>query len=194
MKKTPRPKYETAMLQNEKELSEYIDLLKSENVRSYLEIGSKHGGSLWRIGSVLPRGSKIVSIDLPHGDQSFKVTKPNLEACIIRLRKFGHDTHLHLGDSTAPEAIEFAKKHGPYDCIFIDANHTETFVRTDWENYRQIGRMIAFHDIGWIEPPDFPSHKMKIDVPKVWNEIKWYYRHVEFKHDKGHNGIGVLWL
>lgn len=188
-----KPKYETMMLQNETELANYITLLQKEGVRSYLEIGSKHGGSLWRVGQALPKGSRIVSIDLPHGDESFKVTKPNLEACIARLKAMGHDAHLHLGDSTAPEAIAFAVALGPFDCIFIDANHTEPFVRTDFANYGPLGRMIAFHDIGWIEPPNFPKHKMPIHVPKVWAELKAAHRHVEFKFDRGHNGIGVLW-
>lgn len=188
-----RAKYETAMLQHPDEISEFTALLKSEGVRSYLEIGSKHGGSLWRVGCALPKGSRIVSIDLPHGDESFKVTKPNLEACIERLRGIGQDAHLHIGDSTAPEAIAFAERLGSYDCVFIDANHTEPFVRADWATYGQLGKMVAFHDIGWIEPPNFPAHKMKIEVPKVWAELKQHYEHLEIKHDKGHNGIGVLW-
>ena len=46
----PKPKYKTAALQNADEIAQFIDLLKRENVKSYLEIGSKHGGSLWRVG------------------------------------------------------------------------------------------------------------------------------------------------
>jgi hypothetical protein len=188
-----KAKYETAMLQHQTELARYIALLDQEGVSSYLEIGSKHGGSLWRVGCSLPKGSRIVSIDLPHGDESFKVTKPNLQACVARLKTMGYDTHLFLGDSTWPDAIAFAERLGPFDCVFIDANHTEEFVRDDWANYGPMGRMVAFHDIGWIEPANFPAHKMKIDVPKVWAELKAGHRHVEFKHDRGHNGIGVLW-
>lgn len=188
-----KAKYETARLQNEAEILHFVSLLKKEGVRSYLEIGSKFGGSLWTVGQSLPKGSRIVSIDLPHGDESFKVTQPHLEDCVHRLRKAGQDAHLHLGDSTAPEAIAFATALGPFDCVFIDANHTEPFVRIDWANYGPMGRLVAFHDVGWVEPPNFPAHKMKIEVPKVWAELKAQYRHVEFKFDRGHNGIGVLW-
>lgn len=188
-----KPKYKTAALQHHAEISEFIELLKAENVESYLEIGSKFGGSLWRVAYALPKRARVASIDLPHGDDSFKVTKPSLEACVERLREMGRDVHLHIGDSTADEAIAFARKLGPFDCIFIDANHTEPFVRADWANYGPMGRMVAFHDIGWIEPPNFPEHKMKIEVPNVWRELKAQFRHVEIRADKGHNGIGVLW-
>lgn len=192
-KPSTKPKFKTARLQNPEELSSFINLMKEENVTSYLEIGSKFGGSLWTIGWALPRGSTIVSIDLPHGDESFKVTEPALRSCVVRLNEIGQKAYLHLGDSTKDEAIAFARVHGPYDCILIDANHTEPYVRADWGAYGPMGRMVAFHDIGWIEPPDFPKHKMPIHVPKVWSELKEKYRHVEFKYDKGHNGIGVLW-
>lgn len=188
-----KPKYKTAALQHHSEISGFVDLLKREGVRSYLEIGSKFGGSLWRVGFALPKGSRVVSIDLPHGDESFKVTKPALEACVARLREIGQDAHVHIGDSAAPDAVAFATALGPFDCVFIDANHTEPYVRADWANYGPLGRMVAFHDIGWIEPQNFPVHKMKIDVPKVWRELKRAHLHVEIRADRGHNGIGVLW-
>jgi len=55
-------KCESAMLQNHEELAQFIALLKKENVRSYLEIGSKFGGSLWRIGCALQVKSRLVSV------------------------------------------------------------------------------------------------------------------------------------
>lgn len=185
-------KYETAMLQDLVELHQFIAILCAERVKSYLEIGSKHGGSLWRIAHALPKGSRIVSIDLPHGDLSFKETLPNLQACVRELCSLGYDAHLFIGDSTNPETVEWARALGPYDAILIDANHTEPFVRKDWANYGSMGRLIAFHDIGWIPRP---SKKMPIEVPKVWNEIKQNYRHKEIKlcHTGQDNGIGVLW-
>ena len=134
-------KFERAWLQNEAEAIRFIEILKTEGVRSYLEIGSKFGGLLWRVANSLPRGSRIVSIDLPHGDGSFKESRPHLVQCIEALHKLKFDAHLHLGDSTSAEAIEFATGLGPFDCIFIDANHTEPYVRADWANYGPLGRM-----------------------------------------------------
>lgn len=185
-------KYETAILQDMVELGQFIELIKSEPVTRYLEIGSKHGGTLWRIGNALPKGSRIVSVDLPHGDGSFKESQPHLEACVSKLLEIGYQAYLLLGDSTDPQVIEDARKFGPYDLVFIDANHTESYVWKDWNNYGPMGRMVAFHDINWQERPMNPG-KMPIHVPRVWEEIKHDYRFVEFKNCPRDNGIGVLW-
>lgn len=186
------PKYQTAMLQNEIELSQFIELLKSENVKSYLEIGSKFGGSLWRVATALPVGSRIVSVDLPHGDTSFKESQPHLELCVEHLKQEGYDAHLIIGDSTSPDVVAAVGGLGPYDVCFIDANHTEPFVWSDWAEYGPMCRMVAFHDIGWKPRPE-PSKKMPIEVPIVWNELKKQFRHVEINFQPRDNGIGVLW-
>lgn len=195
------PKYETHALQNLQELHEFQALCRKEKVRSYLEIGSKNGGSLWRIATKLDKGAKIVSIDLPHGDQSFKVTLPNLEACVERLKKEGYDAHLIVGDSTDPEVVEKARALGPFDLCLIDGNHTYPFVKKDWENYGPMCRMVAFHDIGYYR--DYTdSKKLPIEVPKFWEELKVGKKHIEIKREawrkvEGHkacdNGIGVIW-
>ncbi len=189
------PKYETNILQNLSEWSNFVELLRNEGVRSYLEIGSKHGGSMWRMGSRLKKGSRLVSVDLPHGDQSFKENLPNLQACIERLKKEGYDAHLIVADSTDPETVEKVRALGPFDACFIDANHTLPYVTKDWENYGPMCRIVAFHDIGFFrQGGQAPGPgKMPIHVPGFWKEIKNGYKFVEFKHDKQDNGIGVLW-
>lgn len=188
-------KYETHVLQDPAELEQFLKILNRENVQRYLEIGSKHGGSLWRIARSLPVGSRVVSVDLPQGDTSFKETEENLKACVQHLRKLRYNSHLIIGDSTDPEVIEKARALGPYDCVLIDANHTEPYVRQDWASYGPMARIVAFHDIGWITGDRPPSKKYPIEVPKVWAEIKQPYRHTEIKlcHTKRDNGIGMLW-
>lgn len=186
-------KCETAFLQNKTEITGFANLLAKEKVRSYLEIGSKFGGSLWIVANALPKGSRIVSVDLPHGDTSFKESEPPLRECIAALKNLGYDAHLFLGDSTDPAIIEKVKALAPFDACFIDANHTEPYVRKDWETYGQLSNIVAFHDIGHIKRPE-PSKKMPIDVPKVWAELKPKFRNVEFRLDARDNGIGVLWV
>lgn len=185
-------KCETAVLQDPMEIAKFIELLKEEGVKSYLEIGSKHGGSLWRVARALPVGSKIVAVDLPHGDLSFKESQPHLEACVDKLVELGYMATLFLGDSTSPRIIDLVSQFAPFDAVFIDANHTEAFVRQDWANYGPLGRIVAFHDIGWQARPQ-PSKKMPIEVPIVWNEIKQDYRYKEIRLCPRDNGIGVLW-
>jgi predicted O-methyltransferase YrrM len=176
-------------LQNEAEFARFTEILKHERVRSYLEIGSKFGGSLALAAAALPAGSRIVAVDLPWGKRE---SEPHLIACYQALRTKGYDAHLFLGDSTAPAMVEQVGALGPFDACFIDANHTEAFVRQDWANYGPMCRIVAFHDIGWDGRPLAPG-KLSIDVPKVWNEIKGGFRHEEIRLEPRDNGIGVLW-
>jgi predicted O-methyltransferase YrrM len=188
-------KYERAALQDPAELHKFIKLLKRENVRSYLEIGSKFGGSLWHISKALPKHSRIVSVDLPHGDTSFKVSQPHLEACVAHLRKDGYDAHLFLGDSTDPAIVAQVAQLAPFDACLIDANHTEPYVRKDWANYGSLARIVAFHDIAWIEGNHPPSKKYPIEVSTVWDELKQNHRHEEIRlcRTGEDNGFGILW-
>ena len=186
-------KCETAHLQNIKELDEFVHVLKENNVKSYLEIGSKFGGAVWYVANRLPTGSKIVSVDLPHGDKSFKESQPHLEECIRELKKKGYDAHLVLGDSTNQDIINQVKALGPFDACFIDANHTLSYIKKDWENYGPMARMVAFHDIGFYRKEGLPPHKKPIEVPIFWKGIKNGYKNVEIRYDKQDNGIGVLW-
>jgi|SRR5215471_14919070 len=185
-------KCETNLLQDHTEFVRFLELVRAERVQSYLEIGSKHGGSLWRIATSLPVGSRVVSVDLPHGDGSFKESQPHLEACIGELRRRGYSAAVFIGDSADPRVIECAREAGPFDLVFIDANHTEPYVWKDWRNYGPMARMVAFHDISHVNRPH-KANKLPIDVPKVWNEIKVDYRHIEIRNCPANNGIGVLW-
>lgn len=187
-------KAETNYLQDPGEFSQFLSLINQNRVKSYLEIGSKHGGSIWRVALSLPKRSRVVSVDLPHGDSSFKDSEPNLKMCIDELSRRGYDAHLFLSDSTKQETIDAVRALGPFDLVFIDANHTEPYVRKDWANYGPMGRMVAFHDIGFKKLPHKSyAGKMPIDVPAVWAEIKKDFRHVEIKRCEASNGIGVLW-
>ncbi len=183
-------KYETFVLQHQGELEEFLSLLKAQGVKSYLEIGSKFGGLLWRVANALPPGSKVASIDLPSGDGSFKESQPWLEKCVADLGKRGCAAHLHIGNSRDAESVAFAGRLAPFDCVMIDADHTAAGVRADWKNYGPLGRMVCFHDISHVHKP---SKKQRIEVPEFWNELKTGYRHIEIRQDKRHNGIGVLW-
>lgn len=51
--------------QREDELRQLLRILRSEKVRSYLEIGARDGDSFHAIMSALPRGSRGVAVDLP---------------------------------------------------------------------------------------------------------------------------------
>jgi hypothetical protein len=194
-------KCETNMLQDPREFALFLKLVKQDNVASYLEIGCKHGGTLWRIANLLPKGAKIVAVDLPQADGSFKNSKPNLEACCEELRSRGYDVTLFLGDSTDRKIVDAVAKLAPFDLCFIDGDHTFPYCKADWENYGAMAKMVAFHDIGWKEKywrtkgwkNKGSPHDAPIAAPLVWNEVKIGRRHTEIILSEYCNGIGVLW-
>lgn len=181
------------ILQYPGELERLIAIFRDNNVRSYLEVGCKYGGSLWEIACALPKGSRIVAIDL----MQYQDQTTHLRNSANDLTARGYDVTLLPGDSTDPKKVETIRPLGPFDACLIDANHTLPYVTKDWENYGPMCRIVAFHDINWYRPPDWPANhpdrKYQIDVPQFWNGLKGGYRHVEIKLDKQDNGIGVLW-
>lgn len=189
--------YTRKILQHKQEIAEYLQLLKVEGISSYLEIGSKWGANIWRVADVLPPGARIVSLDMPWGTRE---TELHLKECIEELKKRKFDAHLILGDSTDPDVIARAAALGPYDAIFIDANHTEPYIRADFKNYSPMAKkLIGIHDISYHrEPWDVKPNSLPIDVPKVWPELREGRKFKEIRYDftptKGDNGIGVLWV
>lgn len=197
-------------LQNEGEIDLFAQILKQENVRSYLEIGSMFGGSLWRIATSLPRGSRVVSVDLPFGTARWNESKDSLICCAKQLEELGYDIHLLFGDSTSPDIVNSVRRLGPFDAAFIDANHNFSFVNADWEHYGAMARIVAFHDISWKRIAPWNSkdlrtvlHRLKlelrrlrgnrIEVPQVWERLKSEFPHEELSAGEESNGIGVLW-
>jgi predicted O-methyltransferase YrrM len=187
--------YTTKPQQHADELTEFIAFLKGKQITSFLEIGSKFGGALWAIAQqALAPKSRIVSVDLPNSRWGRSDSERSLRDCITELKRQGHDAHLLIGDSTAASIVSQVKALAPFDAIFIDANHTEPFVRKDFANYGQLSKIVCFHDIGWNNPT--PPGRLTIEVPKVWRELKEAHKDqatfLEIKRDTNHNGIGVL--
>lgn len=187
--------YRTKLLQNVREHDEFLSLLKAENVRSYMEIGSMYGGSLWRTAMALPKGSRIVAVDLMCDTPD---AQASLEACVRELNAMGYYARMVLGDSAAGTTIEAVRELGPFDCVFIDGAHTLDAVTSDWKNYGPMGRLVGFHDISWNSTwkSAVPGRVSKpMGVPQLWNELKAAHRHKEFKYQQPCNyyGIGVLW-
>lgn len=194
-----RPLYETTYSQVESELAWFIEILKRENVTSFLEVGSRYGGSLWRIAQeALPKGAKIVSCDSGKGMGGRKPgAADSLQACIRLLQRDGYDAHLVVGDSQTPSIIKEVYKFAPFDAIFIDADHELRGVTLDWKNYSQMVKkdgIVAFHDIGWVLPENYLNSK-KVEVPEFWAGVKDSYRSEEcIDRSTGVTmGIGVLW-
>ena len=177
------------------EIDRFIEILREEGVTSYLEIGSKFGGSLWKVATSLPPGSRIISVDMPRGTRLWNESERSLKACINELARMGYDARVIWGDSTVPTTISAVRALAPVDACFIDANHTLPYVVKDVANYGPLTKILAFHDIAWHRAPEWRG--IRIDVPLWWNENKAKYRRYEeikFCPTGKSNGIGVLWV
>ena len=190
--------YKQAPLQNLQEHDAFIQILRDENVRSYLEIGAMWGRSLWRVATALPKGSRVIAIDSMVDRPE---AKESLCDCIAELKSLGYDAGFIHGDSTKQSIIDLVKAVAPFDALFIDGNHSPEYVMADWLNYGPMARVVGFHDINWnntwvsARGNTPPADGSKMGAPKIWNELKHRYRHKEFKFHPSQNyyGIGVLW-
>lgn len=182
-------------LQDEDELARFIALLKARQVRSYLEIGARYGGTFERVMRALPVGSTGVAIDFPGGDFGDERSPEDLIAAARRLRELGQDIRLLFGPSDAPEILRRAlPPYGArYDAILIDGDHSYAGVRGDWETYGLLGRLVAFHDIA--APQGFANrHGCRVEVARLWAELKAGRPHLEIVSPDNNTpmGIGVI--
>jgi predicted O-methyltransferase YrrM len=176
--------------QHDEEFSRFLQIMRDEEIESYLEIGSKNGGTLWRVANEVPTIKRITAVDLPHGDGKTFVL---LRECVMVVRDKGVTVNLIKGDSTDQTVIEQVGSYAPFDLCFIDANHTLKYCTQDWLNYGPMARIVAFHDIGWKEM--HRKGKLPIEVPLLWDSVKRMpgARTEEISLCPRDNGIGIVW-
>lgn len=156
--------------QNEWELVQMLKLV--EGKRSVLEIGSSFGGTLRRIASVMPRGSKVVSVDLDcDTTPKFLNAQASLKEVCRQIGMLGGNVELFIGDSHAASTIAAVKDHAPYDFCFIDGDHSYDGVKQDWENYGPMAKVIAFHDVSASVLP-IKNDDDVLGCRRFWQELK----------------------
>ena len=155
----------------------------------YLEIGSRQGGSLYVASGFLPKGSTIISIDLPNARWGMQNSEIRLNTVCNELDNEGYNVHKILADSTSAKAkqrLATLLKNDYIDVLFIDGDHTIDVVTSDWNTYSPMVRngIIAFHDI--VHSND----ETGVEVGQLWSSLRTKYKYLEivFVH-----GIGVIW-
>lgn len=177
--------------QNEFELCSFIKYLQDCGVRKYLEIGSRHGDTFHEIMLSLPEGSYGLAVDLPGALWGKKSSGDYLQNAAADLRTRGYLIDVIIGDSTAAKIVERVKSKGPFDAALIDGDHTYKGVKTDWENYRSVAPLIAFHDIVGAGQCEKVFHN-PVEVPRLWKEIRSKHENtVEFVDEGSIMGIGL---
>lgn len=70
---------------------------------------------------------------------------------------------MFVGDCHSGAAQNWARERGPFDLVFIDADHSYQAVKLDWELYRGMAsKIIAFHDI---------FQDVCLGPRKLWDEL-----------------------
>jgi predicted O-methyltransferase YrrM len=172
------------------ELREFLQLVREEQPRAVLEIGTALGGTLFLLTRAAAPDATIVSIDLS-GDLRFgggrvAQRRPLFEAFALDEQQ----VFFLAGDSHDPEMrrrVEAKLRGRPVDVLMIDGDHTEDGVRHDFELYSGLvrpGGLIAFHDI--VDGrPDLVG-----GVPRFWRSVKTDGAR-ELVEDPGQGGWGI---
>lgn len=177
--------------QNEFELNSFIALLAARDVRNYCEIGARHGDTFFSVVTSLPIGSRGVAVDLPGGLWGTYKSQQSLEQACAELREMGYVIDLVLGDSQQVETQQQIAQHGRFGAMLIDGDHTLQGVTNDWNLYRDMAPLIAFHDIVGTGQVERVGGR-PVEVPIFWDSIKKDFEHREFVDADSKMGIGVL--
>lgn len=177
--------------QNETELRRFISFLLAEEVRHYLEIGAREGDTFHEVMMALPLSSSGVAVDMPGGLWGKCTTGDQLRRAVLDLQSRKRGVRCLLGNSTSACTIEAVRQAGPYDAILIDGDHTYEGVKQDWENYRSMARIVAFHDI--VGEGQKERGGRMVEVPQLWAELKASGLNcLEFVAEGSAMGIGAV--
>lgn len=181
------------LAQRPMEFAAFKQWIRTNKLKSVLEIGSRYGDALYEIATeCLPEGGKVVSVDLVDGLWGRADSKAYLDRCIAKLKEEGYDAHVIYGNSRTSAVINLVTSRGPYDLVFIDGDHTLEGATADWENYGRLGRYVAFHDIDGDGQFYSKTHD-PVDIPQLWQALKKRYEHKEWiDHDNRGMGIGII--
>lgn len=167
-------------------------------MRSYLEIGARHGDTFYHVMKSLPKGSLGIAVDLPGGAWGVESSRYALDEAADELRDMGYRIATIYGDSTTDfvkesvfEALNWYEPHGAIDAVLIDGDHRYEGVSADWRIWGGMAPIVAFHDIageGQIQP----TTKDVVEVPRLWSELKAQLSTKEFVGQGSAMGIGVV--
>jgi len=154
------------------QFSPYLRRLSQLRVRSYLELGIRHGGSFVLTVEWLDRFRPLdfaVGVDIiPCPSMAeYKTLNPRSEfACV---------------NTQSPAFTALLERLGPIDLVFIDSHHEEDQCRRELHSLMKVANMIAFHDVSNVGCPG---------VCAVWEEVKAMEHYECFEFTDQYAGLG----
>ena len=132
----------------------YLAQLSHYPIRSYLEVGVRHGGTFVITTEYLNRFHPVeraAGVDIADSPSTAEYARSNPRARFVRL------------NTRSRSFRRLVRRGEPWDLVLIDGDHHEQAVRRDLESVLGAARIIAFHDIVTAIAPG---------VRKVWDEFK----------------------
>ena len=154
------------------QFSKYLAQVCRLQVRSYLELGIRHGGSFVATVEILDRFSPVklaVGVDILPAPSMAEYRRLNARiefACI---------------NTQSPEFDALVERLGPIDLVFIDSHHEESQCRREFASVSDRANMIAFHDISNVNCPG---------VSRVWDEVKAMNSYECYEYTDQYEGMG----
>lgn len=169
-------KQNIVIVQDKEELRHVFGLVAGS--KSYLEVGTAEGNSLYVLAHALDPNAKITFVDF--GEEH--TAQPRREV-LARIPQSARNITPIMGNSHAGESIRLAW-HDNYDVVMIDAGHTYEDVIADAAAYGPKAlKYIIFHDVM---------------LPEVNRAFEWYARQIQRKSYRFVNsrtyGYGVIEL
>jgi predicted O-methyltransferase YrrM len=160
------------------EILQLAKILKSSPPKRSLEIGTNYGGTLLLLCEISAPDATIISIDLPWGP--FGGGYPARKIPLFRqFARKGQQLHLIRADShsarTKKRVLNILRDE-PLDYLFLDADHTYSGVKQDFDMYSPLvrsGGIVAFHDIVTYD------HAVNCEVARFWSEVKQEFKYEE---------------
>ena len=180
------------MSQRREELDSFKRLLRTQEVRAYLEIGAREGDTFHEVMLALAPGSRGIAVDLPGARWGKSNSRHLLGRALRDLTGRGYRVHAILGDSHDEAIIAEVRKHAPFDAVFIDADHSYSAVLRDWLTYGALAPLVAFHDIDGIG--QHTKDGTPVEVPELWADLEARFASKRFVCAERGMGIGVLYV
>lgn len=139
------------------QFSQYLAQIAQLNVRSYLEIGVRYGGTFIITVEYLQRFNQLkhaVGVDVCECPTLDKYKNMNSVAEFVQC------------SSRSKEFQDILENNGTFDLIFIDGDHSEQGCWDDFQLVKDKANICVFHDI---------VNEVCIGVSKVWQRLKKEY-------------------
>jgi len=175
--------YRVKTLQKRSEIYGLAKMVQDIAPKTILEIGTERGGTLLIWSAIA--SERVISCDIQDmtiQQKLFGRFPPPSSQCQVDLLS---------GDSHSEgffESVKTALGGADVDFLFIDGDHSEKGVESDFYMYRRLvrpGGLIAFHDI--VENQPVESNQ----VFGFWKNIKDSYQFFELVDDEGQCGYGI---